>query len=62
MEIVRNGLSLVSILYFVTCIVMFSINANLKEKSPRMLDIALVTCVIGVLLIAANIVFMVRLL
>ena len=61
MEIVRNGLSLISILYCVNCIVMFLITANLKEKSPRILNIALVTAVIGVLLFAANIVSMMRL-
>ena len=61
MEIIRNGLSLISILYCVACIVMFCVNASLKEKSPHILNIALVTSVIGVLLIAANIVSMMRL-
>lgn len=61
MEIVRNGLNLISILYCVNCIVMFLITANLKEKSPRILNIALVTAVIGVLLFAASIVSMMRL-
>lgn len=61
MEIVRNGLNLISILYCVTCIVMFIVNTSLKEKSPRILNIALVTAVIGVLLFAASIVSMMRL-